>query len=44
MADDAPDDTGKKHLADLRARIDAIDKKLVGVLNERAQVVVEVGK
>lgn len=31
-------------LAPLRARIDEIDRRLVALLNERAQVVVEVGK
>lgn len=31
-------------LADLRARIDALDRKLVDVINERSRLVVEVGK
>jgi chorismate mutase/prephenate dehydratase len=31
-------------LADLRQRIDTLDKKLVGLLNERSSLVVEVGK
>ena len=30
-------------LSDLRQRIDTLDRKLVELLNERAQVVVEVG-
>ncbi|HZW05816.1 MAG TPA: chorismate mutase, partial [Phycisphaerales bacterium] len=31
-------------LADLRARIDALDRRLVDVINERSRLVVEVGK
>lgn len=34
----------KAGLADLRARISSLDRRLVAVLNERAQMVVEVGK
>jgi chorismate mutase/prephenate dehydratase len=48
MADDAPqdgnDDKKDEHLRDLRAQIDEIDRRLVEILNERARVVVEVGK
>ncbi len=40
VSDDSPDDG----LAPLRERIDALDRALVKLLNERAQVVVEVGK
>ena len=32
------------NLEELRARIDLIDEKLVGLLNERAEVVIEIGK
>ena len=31
-------------LEDLRTRIDAVDQKLVELLNDRARIVVEVGK
>jgi len=37
-------DQNNPHLAPLRKRIDEIDKQLVELLNERARVVVEVGK
>ncbi len=41
MSDDHPAD---ESLAPLRARIDELDRAIVELLNERAQVVVEVGK
>lgn len=34
----------QKHLSEVRVKIDAIDKKLVSLLNERAALVVNVGK
>jgi chorismate mutase/prephenate dehydratase len=32
------------HLADLRRRIDDVDQRLVGILSERARIVVDIGK
>jgi chorismate mutase/prephenate dehydratase len=43
-APDAPADDTEARLAPLRARIDELDRKLVQLLNERATIVVEVGK
>lgn len=44
--DDAPQDDASREaaLAPLRARIDELDSKLIDLLNERATVVVDVGK
>ena len=38
------DDAGDEELDGLRARIDELDTALIGLLNERAQVVVRVGE
>jgi len=38
-----PDNAPSQSLDELRARIDAVDRKLVELLNERASIVVEVG-
>jgi len=37
-------DAQETHLADLRRRIDLVDKRLVETLSERARIVVEIGK
>lgn len=37
-------DGGEVSLGDLRAMIDAIDRKLVALLNERARIVVDIGR
>jgi chorismate mutase/prephenate dehydratase len=39
-----PDPLSARHLSSARARIDELDKKLVKLLNERAALVVDVGK
>lgn len=41
---DTTPDPDEKHLATLRAKIDEIDRRLVEVLSERAQVVVAIGE
>ncbi len=41
----AADNVGREaHLADLRRRIDTVDKRLVEVISERARIVVDIGK
>ena len=37
-------DARETHLADLRRRIDEVDKRLVETLSERARIVVDIGK
>ena len=39
----APDDAAARELAPLRSQIDALDAQIVGLLNERAKVVVQIG-
>lgn len=42
--DDAGKETHSEHLDDLRKQIDSVDQRLVQLLNERADLVVEVGR
>lgn len=46
MSDDSkkPDHPDDPQLQDLRNKIDAVDQKLIDIVNERAKLVVEVGK
>ena len=39
----APDDAAAQELAPLRSQIDALDGRIVRLLNERAEIVVRIG-
>ena len=34
----------QEHLAELRRRVDEIDRRLIGIISERARVIVEIGR
>ena len=40
----ASDNVAQPHLAELRRRIDEVDKRLIEIVSERARIVVEIGK